>query len=65
MMIERVNRFIDQYQPQYLRQEDYARLPQNVYVPTLSDIVLPSLFVAVIFIILRQIFDRLEKDRMS
>ncbi|CAC5357054.1 CERS5_6 [Mytilus coruscus] len=52
-----VNGMINRLQPDLFRSEDLQLLPPHEYVPKLSDIVLPSIFLAVLFIIIRHLLD--------
>ncbi|XP_076093560.1 ceramide synthase 5-like [Mytilus galloprovincialis] len=57
-MLEWINSLVDRLQPNYLRPEDLERLPENAYVPTLSDLVIPSLVAASCLVVVRHVLDR-------
>lgn len=57
-MIDALNERINKLQPEIIRQEDRDALPPGSYVPILSDIILPSVAMALIFIVMRHLFDR-------
>ncbi|CAG2237508.1 CERS5_6 [Mytilus edulis] len=57
-MLEWINSLVDRLQPNYLRPEDVERLPENAYVPTLSDLVIPSLVTASCLVVVRHVLDR-------
>ncbi|VDI50163.1 Hypothetical predicted protein, partial [Mytilus galloprovincialis] len=52
-----LNGMINRLQPALFRPEDLQLLSPDEYVPKLSDIVLPSIFLAVLFIIIRHLLD--------
>ncbi|CAG2237509.1 CERS1_2_3_4 [Mytilus edulis] len=56
-MMDWLNGMINRLQPDLFRPEDLQSLPPDEYVPKLSDIVLPSIFLAVLFIIIRHLLD--------
>ena len=62
-MLEWINSLVDRLQPNYLRPEDLERLPENAYVPTLSDLVIPSLVAASCLVVVRHVLDRYQYIR--
>ena len=57
-MVDALNERINKLQREVIRQEDIDALPPDSYVPILSDIILPSVAMALVFILLRHLFDR-------
>lgn len=58
-MFDWFNDHIDRLlQPKELRPENLGKLPDGFYIPIPSDIVIPSIFTALLFILLRHLFDR-------
>ena len=58
-MLSWINEKIDYLlQPTQLRKENLKALPSGEYVPVPSDIVLPSIATALLFVVLRHLFDR-------
>jgi len=57
-MVDALNERINKLQPEVIRQEDIDALPPGSYVPILSDIILPSVAMALVFIVMRHLFDR-------
>lgn len=58
-MLSWINDKIDYLlQPSQLRKENLKALPSGEYVPVPSDIVLPSIATALLFVLLRHLFDR-------
>jgi hypothetical protein len=54
-----VNRQIDIWlQPDFLRSQHIEALPPDGYVPKLSDIVLPSIAMAICLVVIRHLLDR-------
>ena len=57
-MVDALNERINKLQREVIRQEDIDALPPGSYVPILSDIILPSVAMALVFILMRHLFDR-------
>lgn len=58
-MLSWINEKIDYLlQPALLRKENLKALPSGEYAPVPSDIVLPSIAIALLFVVLRHLFDR-------
>ncbi|CAC5357052.1 unnamed protein product [Mytilus coruscus] len=57
-MLEWINSLVDRLQPNYLRPEDLELLSEDGYVPTLSDLVIPSLVTASCLVVVRHVLDR-------
>jgi hypothetical protein len=51
-MVDALNERINKLQREVIRQEDIDALPPGSYVPILSDIILPSVAMALVFILM-------------
>jgi hypothetical protein len=58
-MLSWINQKIDNLlQPELLRSENLGTLPPGEYIPVPSDIVIPSMVTAFLFVVIRFLFDR-------